>query len=147
GDRSFDERALAGAGHPGHDDEDSEGDVDVDVLQVVPVRSPDLQRPRGGTYVLFERYLAVEVTAGQRAAGPQLVDGACEADGAARGAGPWTEVDDVVGDGDHFRLVLHHEHGVAFVPQLPQEVVHPLDVVGVQARCRLVKDVRDIGQR
>jgi hypothetical protein len=28
------------------------------------------------------------------------------------------EVDDVVRDGDGLRLVLHHEHGVALVPQL-----------------------------
>ena len=66
--------------------------------------------------------------------GPQPVDGALEADRAARRTGAGAEVDDVVGDRDRLRLVLDDEHGVALVPQLQQEVVHPLDVVGVQAR-------------
>ena len=43
------------------------------------------------------------------------------------------EVDDAVGDRDRLRLVLHDEHRVALVPQPQQQVVHPRDVVGVQA--------------
>ncbi len=60
---------------------------------------------------------------------------------------PRAEVDDVVGDRNRLRLVLHDEHRVALVAQLQQQVVHPLDVVGVQADRRLVEDVGDVGER
>ena len=61
--------------------------------------------------------------------------------------GTGAEVDDVVGDGDRLGLVLHDEHGVALVPQPQQQVVHPLDVMGVQARRGLVEHVGDVGER
>ena len=78
---------------------------------------------------------------------PQPLDGALEQTCAALRAGAGAEVDDVVGDGDRLRLVLHDEHGVALVAQLQQQVVHPLDVVGVQADRGLVEDVGDVGER
>ena len=70
--------------------------------------------------------------------------GALEDHLAAGGARARAEIDDVVGDRDHLRLVLDHEDGVALVAEPQQEVVHPLDVVGVQPDCRLVEDVGDI---
>src|SRR5690606_20415691 len=51
-----------------------------------------------------------------------------------------------VGDLDRLGLVLDDEHGVALVTQLEQELVHPLDVVGVQADRRLIEDVGDVGE-
>ena len=66
---------------------------------------------------------------------------------AAGRAGAGAEVDDVVGDRDRLRLVLHDEHRVALVAQLQQQVVHPLDVVRVQPDRRLVEDVGDVGER
>ena len=75
------------------------------------------------------------------------VDGALEHHLAAARAGARAEVDDVVGDRDRLRLVLHDEHRVALVAQLQQQVVHPLDVVGVQPDGRLVEDVGDVGER
>jgi hypothetical protein len=71
---------------------------------------------------------------GQRVAGPQPLDGALEHHLAAPGARARAEVDDVVADRDRLRLVLHDQHGVALVAQLEQQLVHPLDVVRVQAR-------------
>jgi hypothetical protein len=53
----------------------------------------------------------------------------------------------VVGDRDRLRLVLHHEHRIALVPQPQQQLVHPLDVMRVQARGGLVEDVGDVGER
>ena len=53
----------------------------------------------------------------------------------------------MVGNRDRLRLVLHDQHGVALVPQLQQQVVHALDVVGVQPDRRLVEDVGDVGER
>ena len=84
---------------------------------------------------------------GEGAAGPQALDGALEADVAARNAGPRPEVDDVVGDGDRLGLVLHNEHSVTPVSKPQEQVVHPLDVVGVQSGRGLVEDVGDIGER
>src|ERR687891_326818 len=85
--------------------------------------------------------------AGDGVAAPQLVDGALENNLAAVGAGAGAEIDDVVGDRDRLRLVLHDEHRVALVAQLQQQVVHPLDVVWVQTDGGLVEDVGDVGQR
>ena len=68
-------------------------------------------------------------------------------DFAAGRAGAGAEIDDVVGDRDRLRLVLHDEHRVALVPQLQQQVVHPLDVMRVQADRGLVEDVGDVGER
>jgi len=44
-------------------------------------------------------------------------------------------------------LVLHDQHGVALVAQLQQQVVHPLDVVGMQPDRWLVKHIGDVGER
>src|SRR5918993_760852 len=72
---------------------------------------------------------------------------ALETDGAALRAGAGAEVDDVVGDRGRLGLVLDDEQGVALVPQLQQQVVHPLDVMGVQADRGLVEDVGNVGER
>ena len=85
--------------------------------------------------------------AGDGVAPPQRLDGALEDDLATGGAGSWSEVDDVVGDGDGLRLVLDDEDRVALVAQLEQQRVHPRDVVRVQADRRLVEDVGDVGER
>ena len=87
------------------------------------------------------------MTPGERAAGPQRVDGALEDHLAAGGAGAGTEVDDVIGDRDYFRLVLDDEDGVALVAQPQQQVVHPLDVVRMHPDRRLVEDVGHVGER
>src|SRR5580704_5995928 len=147
GDRPAYERALAGAGDTGDDDKYSERDVDVDVAQVVRGRAADLQRAGGRPHRLLEGGPVGEVAAGDGVAGLQLLDGALEADGAARRASTGAEVDDVVRDLDRLRLVLYDEHRVALVPQPQQQVVHPLDVVGVQARGGLVEDVGDVSER
>ncbi len=96
---------------------------------------------------LLEGGPVVEMAAGDGAAAPQALDGALEADGAARRTGAGAEVDDVVCGSDRLRLVLHDEHRVALVPQPQKQVVHLLDVMGVQAGGGLVEDVGDVGKR
>ena len=117
GNRPAYERALAGAGDAGDDDEHPERDVDVDVAQVVRRRAADLEPAGWRPHRLLEGGPVVEMAAGDSVAGPQPLDGALEADGAARCAGAGAEVDDVVGDRDRLRLVLHDEHCVALVPK------------------------------
>ncbi len=89
----------------------------------------------------------MEVATGECVALLQFVERALEGDAAAGGTRARSEVDDVVGDGDHLGLVLDDEHGVPFVSQLQQQGVHALDVVGVQPDGGLVEDVGHVGQR
>ena len=105
------------------------------------------QRAGGRPHRLLEGGPVVEMAAGDGAAGAQPLDGALEDHLAAGGAGARTEVDDVVGDCDRLRFVLHDEHRVALVPQPQQQVVHPLDVMGVQTCGGLVEDVGDVSER
>ncbi len=122
-------------------------DVDADVLQVVLVRVADLELAGRRPDRRLEGGSVAQVPPGQRVARSQAIDRALEADRPAVGPGAGPEVDDVVGRDDHLRLVLHDEDRVALVPQLAEQPVHPLDVVGVEAGGGLVEDVRDIGQR
>src|SRR5690606_8235147 len=133
-------------GDTGDHREDPRGDVDVEVAQVVLGRSADLERAVRLTDRLLDLHAVVEVAAGEGVAVPQTVDGALVADGSTVGPGAGAQVDDVVGDRDGLGLVLDHEHGVALVPQLDQQVVHPRDVVRVQPDGGLVEDVGDVGQ-
>ena len=89
----------------------------------------------------------VEVPPGRRVAGSQPLDGAFEHHLAAVAAGAGAEIDDVVGNVDHLRLVLDDQHGVGLVAKPHQQVVHPLDVVGVQPDRRLVEHVGNVGER
>src|SRR5207248_1076241 len=96
---------------------------------------------------LFRSGPVVEMAAGEGAAGPEPLDGPLEADGAARRTGAGAEVNDMVGDRDRLRLMLHDEHRIALVPQPQQQVVHPLDVMGVQAGGGLVEDIGNVRER
>src|SRR6478752_5589178 len=80
--------------------EDTERDVDVDVLQVVGVGAAHLQRTRGRPHRRLQIGLVVQVSPGERAAGPQPVDGALEHHFAACGSGARTEIDGVIRDHD-----------------------------------------------
>ncbi len=143
----MDERALARPSDPGDDDECPERDVDVDTLEVVHRRAADLQGIRGRPNRLLQCRPVVQVAAGHGFALAKLLHGALKADRAAVRARARAEVDDVVGDRNRLRLVLDDKHRVALVPQLEQQVVHPLDVVRVQPNRGLVKDVGHVGER
>ncbi|MPN45128.1 hypothetical protein SDC9_192695 [bioreactor metagenome] len=47
----------------------------------------------------------------------------------------------MVGDGDHIPVVLHHQHRVALVPELPEQGVHTVNIPGVQADTGLVENI------
>ncbi len=147
GHRAADQRTLARARHPGDHGQHTERDVDVHVLQVVQASAAYLQLPGRRPYRRLQGGPVVQVPPGGGVTVPQTLYGAFEADGAARRTGTRAEVDHVVGDRDHFRLVLHDQHRVALVSQLQQQVVHPLDVVRVQPDRRLVEDVGHVGER
>ena len=107
----------------------------------------DLQLGCPRSHDILQRGPVIEVATGDGAALPQPRDGAFETDCAAGAAGSGTQVDDVVGDRDGLRLVLNDEHGVALVSQTQEQVVHALDVVGMEPRRGFIEHVRDVGQR
>src|SRR5690606_14149293 len=111
------EGALAGAGDAGHNAEDAEGDVDVDILQVVEVGPADLQVSGGLAQRLLELGPVVEVAPGERVAPAQAFERSRVSDGASGGARTRAEVDHVVGDVDGFGFVLDDEDDVAVVSQ------------------------------
>src|SRR6266516_3531653 len=78
--------------------------------------------PDGFPHRWLQRGTVAQVLPGDGAAGPQ------SADGAPRRARAGAEIDGVIGDRDRLRLVLYHQHRVALVAQLQQQVVHPLNV-------------------
>ena len=100
------------------------------------VRGVDFSCPR------WSRWRPVAVPDAIRPSTGALVD-----DRPAVGTGARPHVDDVVGDPDHLGVVLDDEDGVALVAKPPEQRVHPLDVMGVQADRRLVEDVGHVGQR
>ena len=104
--------------------------------------APDGVRTDGFRVARSSRWRPVIVSL---ARSPSMVPSKTDLAAAAAGAG--AEVDDVVGDRDRVRVVLHDEHRVALVAQLEQQVVHPLDVMRVQADGGLVEDVGDVGER
>ena len=144
---ALDQRALAGAGHAGEHAEHPEREVDVHVPQVVRGGAADLQRPgrRRTESLSLARSSRCRPVMVSLPRSPSKVPSKQTAPPAV--PAPGTEIDDVVGDRDGLRLVLHDQHGVALVAQLQQQGVHPFDVVGVQPDRGLVEDVGDVGER
>src|SRR5690606_23767121 len=91
-----DERTLPRPGHTREHDEHAQGDVDVDVAQVVRAGATHFERPGGRPDRLLERGPVRQVAAGQRVAGPQPRDVARVHHLPALRAGAGPEVDDVV---------------------------------------------------
>ena len=66
---------------------------------------------------------------------------------AAVDAGTGAHIHDMVGNADHFLVVLHQQDGVAGVTQPLHGAFHPFDVAVVEADARLVQDVQDVRER
>jgi hypothetical protein len=133
----------ARARHPGHHGEGPEGDADVDPLQVVEVRSPDVQEepvppaPPGGHW---NPKVAAEVLRGE-AAGllsngrrRSLEDHAPPLVSRSR-----PQVDHVVRGSDDVRIVLDHDDRVPLLAQRPQDVHEAIGVAGMKADGWLVQ--------
>ncbi len=88
-----------------------------------------------------------EVCSGEGVCLTEFVDRAFEHDLAALRAALRAQVDDVIRDHHHLRLVLHDQHRVALVAQLHEEFVHALDVGRMETGGGLVEDVGDVGER
>ncbi len=141
--------AGASSSRPRHardDDQQAEGGVGVHSLQVVRPRAAHGEHAGGGPQVGLGRRAVAEVEPGERAARAQAGDGAGVDDLPAERSGTWSEADHVVGDGDRLGIMLYDDHRVVVVVQAQQQIVHLVDVVGVQSAGGLVEDVGDVGQ-
>src|SRR5205823_12663752 len=114
---AMDQRALAGAGDAGHGDEHAEGHVDRDVLEIVQAGFADRDRAARLARIRLQLLAGVEMPSGRGARGDQAVDRAFVDDHAAMWPRAGAHVDYLVGDPDHLRVVLDHEHRVALVAQ------------------------------
>ena len=141
------QRALAAAGHARDADEDPLRDVDVDPVEVVGAGSPDGPRLRPGPAGARDGCGGVpderrRLTVGreERLAGPG------EADRAAGAARAGADLDDVIGGGDHRRVVFHDEHRVPRVAQASEHHEQRFQVAGMQADRRFVQHVHHAGE-
>ena len=148
GHRAVDQRALARSGDARDDAEHTERDVDVDVLQVVRVGPPDLQRAR-------RRRAPTSLSAARSSRcrpvtvplAPQLLDRALEADlpPAVPAPGPrsttWSAMAIVSGLCSTTSTVLPLSRSCSSSSFIR------CDVVRVQPDGRLVEDVGDVGER
>jgi hypothetical protein len=140
------EGRLAGPGHAGDADELPDGELDVDVLQVVHPRPADCE----GTDVLFaplgDRDLALpgeELAGDRRRVALDGLRGALGDDVSAVLARARAHVDQVVGRAHHLLVVLDDEDGVAEVAQALERGDQLAVVALVEADRGLVEDVED----
>ena len=140
-----DQRRLARTGHTGDRHEAAEGDVDIDVRQVVLAGALDAQPTVADRAALLrqrDRTLSGQVLTGDRLLGlEQLWVGAGVDDSATVLAGAGADVDDVVGDADRVLVVLDDQDGVPDVTQPFQGLDQLVVVALVQADRRLVEHI------
>ena len=140
-----DQRRLARARHAGDAGEQAEGELDVDVGQVVLPGAPHGEQAAvagaaaGGH---LDAALAGQILAGDRLLDLQQLGHRAGADDApAVLARAGADVHHVVGGADGLLVVLHHQHGVAQVPHPHQGLDQALVVPLVQADGGLVQHV------
>jgi hypothetical protein len=146
GEGAVDQRALARPGDAGDHGEHAERDVHAHVLEVVQGGAADRHLTVGWPVLFAQARPMVQVPTGQRPGLPEPGHVTGEADRSPGRTRPRAKVDHVVGDLDDLGLVLDDQDRVALVAQPEQQVVHPLDVVGVQPDRWFVEDVGDVGQ-
>src|SRR5581483_5853049 len=145
------QRRLAGAADAGHTREQTERNLDVDVLEVVLFRADDAQPRLGGLAADGrdrDREVVAEILRGERAwLFQQALEGTSVDDAAALFAGAESEIDDLVGDADHVGVVFDDEDGVALIAELAQDVDEAEVVARVEADRRFVEHVERADQR
>ncbi len=145
------ERRLARPAHAGDADELADGQLDVDVLQVVLGRA---LRPEPAGVVHAPVGHRDDAAAGQIGARDRLLGAVITCSAVPRATtrppcspAPGPHVDDVVGGADRLLVVLDDDHGVSEVAQALERGQEPGVVALVQADRRLVEDVEHAHQR
>ena len=59
----------------------------------------------------------------------------------------WTrsKIHDMVGNGNHFLVMLHEQHSVAGIAQPAHRVFHLLDIVVMEASAGFIEDIEYVG--
>src|SRR6267143_3142399 len=141
-----DERGLAGAGDASDDGEQTEGQRDVNILEIVGAGAENLYRFAVGAAALFgNEYLggAAEVLTGEgRGGGFDLRRIALGDEVAAGVAGAGAEVDNEIGAADGVFVVFDDEDGVAEIAKL-FERAEKASVVAGGGRCWARREHRE----
>ncbi len=151
-ERLVGEGRLAGAAHARHAHDHAEGDVDVDVLEVVLPGVLDREdafavdrAALGGNVDLLP---PAQVLPGERVVALEgFVVGALKRDAPAKRARARAQVDDLIGRLHRRGVVLDDENGVAEVAEALQNADEPVVVARVQADRRLVENVERSHER
>lgn len=142
--------ALAAAAHPGDAHQPAEGDLDVDALEVVagavgqgePAAASIAALGGGG-----DGTSTAQVGPGEGVLGiEEIVEGTLGHNVAAMDAGTGADIHQVVGGADRVLVVLHHDQGVAQVPQLGEGGEQAIVVALVQPDAGFVEHVEHAGE-
>ena len=112
----MDEARLARSGHSSDDAENSQGNIDIDVVKIVRAGAANLDPSRGRAVAVLDSHPVRQVASGKSVGAAQLLDRSFEADPASSGSRPRPQVHHVVGYRDGLGFVLDDEHSVSFVP-------------------------------
>ncbi len=146
-----DEAAFAAAADSGDDDKLSEGDADIELIEVVSSGSFEVNGSGVvglclGSRLGFGESSGEEGCCQRIVAVEQRVGGALKDELSAVLPGSRPDVDDLVGGGDHRRIVFDDHHTVASFDQLFDHAQQPSDVFGVQSGGRFVEDVEGVDE-
>ena len=142
--------ALSAAAHAGHAGQHAQGNLHVDMLQVMLRSAVHSQVPGGFPPLLRHgnELPAAQVLPRQAVrAGFDILRRTLRYDVAAVDARPGANVHNPVRRHHGFLVVFHHDHGIADIPHPPQRCDQLCVVPLVQADGRLVQDVHHTHQR
>src|SRR5579871_6668343 len=132
GKAAVDQGTLAAACDSGNDGKNASRNLHGDAAVIVECRLLDDQISFPRTRFLFERLMPRKVLSSQRAAAPELFEGTFEYNRSTGSSRARPQVDDVIGNRHHFRLVFHDENRVSGIAKPDQDLIEPLHVVRVQ---------------
>lgn len=142
-----DQGRLAGTGDAGDAGHHSDGQIQVDVAQVVaasPFQFQPLAGERGTLGRDGDLLAPGEVVTGQGlGVRDDLLRRPLGDDGTAVHAGPRADVEHMVGEANGILVVLHHDHRVAQIAQMGEGLEQPLVVALMQTDGGLVQHVHD----
>jgi len=146
--------AVSGAADAGGRGESTEGEADIDAVEVVP--AGPLERDPAGDVVTFEGAsrtaqrmdggFAKELSGEGAFVRHDLLHGSEGDDLPPPGAGTRTHIDDMVGSGDRLLVMLDDHHRVPEITQAAKRAEKAVVIPLVQADTRLVEDVEHPGE-
>ena len=146
GEHVPDERAFAGSCHAGDHGQHVQRDIHRHVFQIVDTGVPHRKKGFRRPGLVFQGDYLLHGLAGFGAGEQQRFVTALKQNLTAVFPRKRPDIDDLVGNGDHIPVVLHHQHRVALVPQALQKPGHAVHIPGVHSGAGFIKDVGHAGQ-